>query len=611
MGIGPEGDNDTEQLRALAESTETSAGVNLYAAWYDLGDATDVELDSESEPSDLRPHALVSSSRSSDDRYAHVPVRVELPMTAAQGRPRTELGDLYALRAEEVLNRCAPYCCAEVNFDGGDDYDANVYCTSPLLHVIMHYRFDTLIESGLLKDPDFDLPRWYRQMVVHTFAQDHQTCYLSARGERMGHALAIGACRILEAAVPWPNPMRADVTRFTCIQRGAMVRIFDMYLSLAIDIPTRMLGNIYLDLPNYYAVNVRRYFRADVQFSLDELNGELACLFRTQNCPKKLAHLELNAVSARRTPRHDEPDQLVALQQNAAAARDFKRLIPEPIVVVVYINGHPARAMLDSGSLSDFMSAKMAHQLGVHVFELEKPLPVHLAVQGSRAKINFGCRAAVEYQRNKAERYFDVVNLLNYDLILVTPFLFQHKVPFSFNPTAVIVGSSQALPIEGKTVRVLQSHAADVWEHQLESARSELREYAAPICKEASDSPLPPLRSINHRIPLLDDKKTYTWRPSKCPDALRALWAEKRDTYLKSGRWRMTSARNTSPMLLLTKPGTGTKGVPPRLRVVCDLRERNANTQKVTSPLPDMKGILRRIARRPYRSMIDDKDAYE
>ncbi|KAJ2970575.1 hypothetical protein NUW54_g12699 [Trametes sanguinea] len=227
------------------------------------------------------------------------------------------------------------------------------------------------------------------------------------------------------------------------------------------------------------------------------------------------------------------------------------------------------------------------------------------------AKINFGCRAVLEYQNIRDERYFDVVNLLNYDLILGTPFLYQHKVSFSFNPTAVVIGSPKALPIEGKTVRVLQSHSADVLGAQLALAREELRQYAAPICKEASDSPLPPLRAINHRIPLIDEHKVYSWRPSKCPDALRSLWTEKRDAYLKSGRWRVSSARNTSPMLLLTKPGTGVKGVPPRLRVVCDLRERNANTKKVTSPLPDMEGILRRIARRPFRSLIDGKDTYE
>lgn len=243
------------------------------------------------------------------------------------------------------------------------------------------------------------------------------------------------------------------------------------------------------------------------------------------------------------------------IQRNAAVPRDLRRVIPEPIVVVVLINGQPARA-----------------QLKVEAFELAKPMPLHLAVQGSRAKINYGC--------------------INYDVILGTPFFYQHRVLTGFNPTKVVIGSAAPLSIEGKQARVLESRAADIFADRLEAA-------------------LPPLRAINHSIPLKDESKIYSWRPSKCPDALRHLWVEKRDGYLKSGRWKMTNARNTSPMLLLTKPGTGVKGIPPRLRVVCDLRERNANTHKVTSPLPDMEGILRRISRKPYRTLIDGKDAYE
>lgn len=64
-------------------------------------------------------------------------------------------------------------------------------------------------------------------------------------------------------------------------------------------------------------------------------------------------------------------------------------------------------------------------------------------------------------------------------------------------------------------------------------------------------------------------------------------------------------------MMLLTKPGTGVKGVPPQLRIVVDLRERNANTVKLTTPLPDIEGILRRVAKKKYRSILDQKDAYE
>jgi len=87
---------------------------------------------------------------------------------------------------------------------------------------------------------------------------------------------------------------------------------------------------------------------------------------------------------------------------------------------------------------------------------------------------------------------------------------------------------------------------------------------------------------------------------------MRELWIEKKNAYLKTGRWEMTAARNTCPMLLISKAGT-----PPRLRVVVDLRERNKNTWKLSSPMPDMEGILRRVARKLYRSMIDGQDAYE
>ena len=165
-----------------------------------------------------------------------------------------------------------------------------------------------------------------------------------------------------------------------------------------------------------------------------------------------------------------------------------------------------------------------------------------------------------------------------------------------------------ALPLKGKQRCVLESRAASISATNLEEAREHLREYAAPICMEASNAPLPPLRTITHTIPLKDDNLIYPWRPCRCPDALRPAWVEKRDAYLKSGRWRMTSARNTCPMLLLKKPGSGVGGEPPRLRVTVDLRARNANTVKL---MPDMDAILRRVAKKPYRSVIDGKDAYE
>src|SRR5882762_5170248 len=127
------------------------------------------------------------------------------------------------------------------------------------------------------------------------------------------------------------------------------------------------------------------------------------------------------------------------------------------------------------------------------------------------------------------------MNLDGYDLILGTPFMFQHQVLLGFNPTQVAVKSAISLPLKGNQVTMLSSLATDLTEVRL----SQLREYASDICKTAVETPLPPLRAINHTIPLIDETKTFPWRPSKCPAPLRPLWQAKCDAYLASGRWRV------------------------------------------------------------------------
>ncbi|OBZ62662.1 Retrovirus-related Pol polyprotein from transposon 17.6 [Grifola frondosa] len=614
-----------ERLRDLAETTATIEEIDVNMMHFDFGHSPLLcrpehsscvspdwsDVDSDISMSDLcQAEGTVSDSDQvmgvGDEMMAEqVPASSEHPPLPAQGQPYVPLGDLYAARATDILNQCRPFC---VNSEPDDSF--LVYRVSDDEHVIMYTALleDVVIKSTLLQYPTFNLPAWYQDRIPVDRCVPRLDGNTGAAA-LMGDALALGAEGVLNEHVPYPPGNTAShhhSARFECFQHTGCVVIHDSYLALCFSCPNSVLENGKMNLPDWYATRVHQCLDENpLPFSSDDLEGELVILFGEPS-----AHLddavELCAVAH---PQLSAPT--VTLQRNSASPRDFRRVIPEPIVVVVRVNGEPARALLDSGSLSDFISAKLAHQLSVKTFELEKPLPVQLAVQGSRAKINFGCKTKLEYQSVREERYFDLINLLNYDLILGTPFLFQHQVAVGFNPTTVVVGSATTLPVEGKRMRVLESHAADLFEEQLEVARGVLREYAAPICLDASDSPLPPLRAINHTIPLKDPSKIYTWRPSKCPDAHRASWIEKRNAYLKSGRWRMSTARNASPMLLLTKPGTGVKGIPPRLRVVCDLRERNANTHKVTSPLPDMEGILRRLSRKPYRTLIDGKDAYE
>ena len=298
-----------------------------------------------------------------------------------------------------------------------------------------------------------------------------------------------------------------------------------------------------------------------------------------------------------------------AMQRNAASVKDSSRVVPKPMVITVKINGHPARALIDSGSLGDFMSSTLADQLKLDKEELKLPLGLQLAVQGSRSKINARTKANLQYQEIDEERQFDIVNLSYYDIILGTPWLYQHSTCIGFNPACVLIGSDASLPIKGNAVASIASRAMDISSVAIDRAREELIAYAEPLCKAASETGLPLFRAINHKIPLIDEKKVYPWRPSRCPEVFREQWAEKRDAYLRTGRWKVTSSGNTVPMLLIPKPQA--PGGPLLLRTVVDLRARNDNTQKQTSPLPDPDGILRRAAAHLFQSLMDGKDAYE
>lgn len=123
-----------------------------------------------------------------------------------------------------------------------------------------------------------------------------------------------------------------------------------------------------------------------------------------------------------------------AMQRNAASVKYPSQIVPKPVVITVKINGHPARALIDSRSLGDFMSTTLADQLKLTKEKLEVPLGLQLAVQGSRSKINARTKAKLQYQDIEEDRDFDIVNLSYYDTILGTPWLFQHSASLRFNP---------------------------------------------------------------------------------------------------------------------------------------------------------------------------------
>ena len=296
-----------------------------------------------------------------------------------------------------------------------------------------------------------------------------------------------------------------------------------------------------------------------------------------------------------------------AIQRNSATVKDKTRLLPKPVVLKVKVDGQVARALVDSRSQGDFMSSTLVDQLELKRTGFAEPLKLQLAVQGSHSVINARVEARFQFNEIDKRCVFDVINLNNYDMILGTPWMYQHQVCVGLNPARILVGSKLSVPItKGLDTKPL-ANAISIDPGKLEAVQDELMAYADRICKEVADLDFPPLRVINHTIPLIDEHKTYPWRPSKCPEVFRSQWTEKRDAYLKSGLWEITAAGNTVPMML----SSNLPKRPSELRIVVDLWERNKNTRKMTLPMPDMEEMLRRASQHPFRSVLDLKGAYE
>ncbi len=115
---------------------------------------------------------------------------------------------------------------------------------------------------------------------------------------------------------------------------------------------------------------------------------------------------------------------------------------------------------------------------------------------------------------------------------------------------------------------------------------------------------LPPLRAVNHKIPLIDEKKRYTYRLPKCAEALKGKLLEKIERYTAAGWWTPAQVEQAAPLMCIYKKDGG-------LRTVVDLRLRNDNTVKDVTPFPDQDQIRHDVARAKYRSKLDMSDAYE
>src|SRR5271170_3518325 len=70
---------------------------------------------------------------------------------------------------------------------------------------------------------------------------------------------------------------------------------------------------------------------------------------------------------------------------------------------------------------------------------------------------------------------------------------------------------------------------------------------------------LPPLRAVNHTIPLVNPDVPYSSRPPRCSAALFPLLREKTQHYVQAGWWEPAHGKNAAPLLAIPKTGAELK----------------------------------------------------
>src|ERR1700722_15844428 len=168
---------------------------------------------------------------------------------------------------------------------------------------------------------------------------------------------------------------------------------------------------------------------------------------------------------------------------------------------------------------------------------------------------------------------------------------------------------SQYIPLSQKEEVLLAAMDANLNalskdEEQLPDLRKNWVESAKDILSGAP-SHLPPLREVNHKIPIIDEEKQYSYYLPWCPDALKTQLIDKIQDYKSAGWWEETNVSQATLMLCIFEKGGA------NLCTVIDGRKRNENMRKDVTPFLDQEQIRNDVARGKYRSKIDMSNTYE
>jgi hypothetical protein len=186
---------------------------------------------------------------------------------------------------------------------------------------------------------------------------------------------------------------------------------------------------------------------------------------------------------------------------------------------------------------------------------------------------------------------------------LKAPDMRESSVPTLHSDTLKYTGPSQK---EEVMLAIMDAHLNEMKKEEqvLPDLRKAWLDSATDILTGAPNH-LPPLREVNHKIPLIDEDKRYNYHLLRCPEALKTQLIDKIQKYKDAGWWEERNVSQAAPMMCVYKKDGA------KLRTIIDGRKRNDNMEKDITPFPDQEQIRHDVARSKYQSKIDMSNAYE
>jgi hypothetical protein len=301
----------------------------------------------------------------------------------------------------------------------------------------------------------------------------------------------------------------------------------------------------------------------------------------------------------------------------------------------VQIEGHRARALIDSGCTGIFMTPRFAQQLRIRLQRKARPFPLQ-AIDGQRVTYNHGMvdeeteELALRLGRHREQIQFDITESPGSDIILGLPWLktanphlnwkkgtitfpedsttirlpVVHDALGTIEICAMTSDETQAAianPKEDVQVLWVKDNGAEP-AHDLEIPE-EYQEYATLFEEEPEQDALPKHEEWDHSMPLLPGKQ-----PVKQP--VRPLSAEKLeilrkylDDNLRKGFIRESQSPAGYPILFVPKGEND-------WRLCVDYRGLNEITVKNSYPLPLLSELQDRLQGAVWFTKFDIPGAY-